>query len=194
MKKLYRKGAVHPSPPPISDQLAFLPAAILTLAAALSPEDREVLAYLISCSSGNLSGNRKATRKTQVGTGVGKVPDHTPSFNCDCFGCYTSYWARWDSSVNRQVIHEIIDALEDGLLVQSNKREKGKREKRRRGPRGSDSDGLTRPEVSSNNEFGGESEAADEAEGCSAATAGVEEGSVRKLVGFLGEKFWGVWT
>ncbi|KAJ6737888.1 F12F1.11-RELATED [Salix koriyanagi] len=50
MKKLYCKGTVHPSTPIISDHLSFLPVTILTLAAALSPEDREVLAYLISCS------------------------------------------------------------------------------------------------------------------------------------------------
>ncbi|KAK9084736.1 hypothetical protein Sjap_025147 [Stephania japonica] len=42
MKKLYnKKGKVHPTPPTISDHLAFLPATILALTAALSPEDRE---------------------------------------------------------------------------------------------------------------------------------------------------------
>ncbi|OMO49381.1 hypothetical protein CCACVL1_31042 [Corchorus capsularis] len=53
MKTPYRKlGKVHPSPPPptIADSLSLLPETILTLTAALSLEDKQVLAYLISCS------------------------------------------------------------------------------------------------------------------------------------------------
>nr|GMD92958.1 neurogenic protein mastermind [Ipomoea batatas] len=83
MKKLYRKNTVHPSPPLVSDKLAFLPAAILAITAALSPEDQEALAYLISCPSGNFS----ATRKTSS-----SFSGHPPSFNCYCFNCYMSYW------------------------------------------------------------------------------------------------------
>ncbi|KAL2483856.1 uncharacterized protein Fot_45300 [Forsythia ovata] len=115
MKKLYKKGTVHPTPPLVSDQLlSFLPATILTLTAALSPEDREVLAYLISCSSTNFSNNyRKNTQKTTSTTTAAGCADHRPSFNCYCFRCYMSYWVRWDSSPNRQLIHEIIDAFED---------------------------------------------------------------------------------
>ncbi|GFQ08320.1 hypothetical protein PHJA_002976000 [Phtheirospermum japonicum] len=56
MKKLYRKSTVHPTPSVVSEHLlSFLPAAILALTAALSPADREVLAYLISCSSASFS-------------------------------------------------------------------------------------------------------------------------------------------
>ncbi|CBI33235.3 unnamed protein product, partial [Vitis vinifera] len=132
MKKLYRKGTVHPSPPPvISDQhLAFLPSAILTLAAALSPEDREVLAYLLSCSGTYTSGNRKTTTQ--------KSGDHPPLFNCNCFRCYTSYWVKWDSSPNRQLIHEIIDAVEDGLVQSKNP--KSRKERRRKGGNGGGDD------------------------------------------------------
>ncbi|RZB48777.1 hypothetical protein D0Y65_052004 [Glycine soja] len=62
MKKLYHKGTVHPSPPLISDQFSFLSAAILTLVEALSPEDREVLSYLISHSSSTFSGKENRCR------------------------------------------------------------------------------------------------------------------------------------
>ncbi|KAF8391616.1 hypothetical protein HHK36_023922 [Tetracentron sinense] len=128
MKKLYRKGKVHPSPPLISDHLAFLPATILTLTVTLSPEDREVLAYLISCSgsSGSFPGDRRNTQKSKS---VGGVGDHPPMFRCNCFRCYMSYWVRWDSSPNRQVIHEIIDAFEDGLLQKKNTKNRKERRK-----------------------------------------------------------------
>ncbi|XP_074303457.1 uncharacterized protein LOC141637934 [Silene latifolia] len=80
MKKLYSKGAIHPSPSSTTSDpifsLSFLPATILALTAALSIDDKQVLAY----------------------------------------------WARWDSSPNRQLIHEIIDAFEDNLLAQRKKK------------------------------------------------------------------------
>ncbi|KAH1243846.1 hypothetical protein GmHk_07G020838 [Glycine max] len=129
MKKLYRKGTVHPSPSPspptISDHLSFLPAAILTLTLSLSSEDREVLAYLISCSSNNnFSGNPRRKPKV-VADG-----DHPPLFNCSCFRCYMSYWVRWNSSPNHQLIHEIIDAFEDSLTHTAKPSRKDKRNKR----------------------------------------------------------------
>ncbi|RDX69612.1 hypothetical protein CR513_51250, partial [Mucuna pruriens] len=121
MKKLYHKGTVHPSPPLLLDQLSFLPAAILSLAAVLSPDDREILAYLLS-----FSGNpRRNAAKSAAET------DHSPVFTCSCFGCYTSYWVRWDESPNRQLIHEIIDAYEDPLAQnKASKNGKGKKDKR----------------------------------------------------------------
>lgn len=160
MKKLYRKGTVHPSPPVISDHLAFLPAAILALTAALSLEDREVLAYLLSCpnnfSVNNISiyGHRKNTHQKNVSfaksktSGVGgggnssrsnsTSNDHPPVFNCDCFRCYMSYWVKWDASPNRQLIHEIIDAYEDELMRGSsgnggnNKKKNNKKDKKKK--------------------------------------------------------------
>ncbi|XP_062013576.1 uncharacterized protein LOC133729971 [Rosa rugosa] len=133
MKKLYRRGTVHPSPPTVSDHLSFLPATILALAAALSPRDREVLAYLISCSNTNnvnltsSPSSRKTTTTTATnssnkkssaakGGGGSGGRDHPARFNCSCFRCYTSYWVRWDESPNRELIHDIIDAFEDELL------------------------------------------------------------------------------
>ncbi|XP_031132010.1 uncharacterized protein LOC116033407 [Ipomoea triloba] len=198
MKKLYRKGTVHPTPPLISDHLAFLPAAILTLAAALCQEDKEVLAYLISCSSVNSGGRRKAAGAAACG-GAG----HPPCFNCNCFSCYMSYWVRWDSSPNRQLIHEIIDAYEDGLQVQSKKMEKNKREKRRNnkannnGSKGcataAGGEEKTKAEASltaaehrrDDDSSGGEEEEGD----------GGEKGAVRRIVSFLGERIWTtIWT
>ncbi|XP_042051253.1 uncharacterized protein LOC121796475 [Salvia splendens] len=38
-----------------------------------------------------------------------------PLFDCDCFHCYTSFWFRWDSSPNRELIHQAIEAFEDHL-------------------------------------------------------------------------------
>ncbi|XP_074571822.1 uncharacterized protein LOC141828314 [Curcuma longa] len=101
MKKLGDgKGRkVHPAPAP-QDQLAALPAAVLALAAALTSEDQEVLAYL-------LSGGGRAWRERRRA--------HPPELGCACFGCYKSFWARWDASPNRHVIHRIIDAVEEGL-------------------------------------------------------------------------------
>ncbi|KAI4371166.1 hypothetical protein MLD38_019432 [Melastoma candidum] len=142
MKKLCRsRGTVHPSPPTITNHLAFLPAYLLTLAASLSPADLEVLAYLITANNADDGGatpappSKKGSRKnpsaakpggkgraacscTVFGGGGGKGGDdgdHDPNFCCDCFRCYMSYWVRWDKSSNRQLIDEIIDAYEAGL-------------------------------------------------------------------------------
>ncbi|XP_015058375.1 uncharacterized protein LOC107004614 [Solanum pennellii] len=284
MKKLYRKGTVHPSPPLISDQLSFLPVAILTLAAALSQEDKQVLAYLISCSSGDFSGNRRTTHKSNTSNpspptsnpvagdfsgelsgdfsgsrgnthfksatpnsgsekssggngsksfsavhgvahgGVHGGADHLSSFNCYCFSCYMSYWVKWDSSPNRQLIHEILDAYEDGL---QSKKEKSKKERRNKNgsslkQNGSSLklNGSSNGDVGSSTElkkssselslnkngsgsvsgFGsGQSDPVEETSGGGGGayedeSGGVEKGTVRKFVSFLGERIWSVWT
>ncbi|RYR12016.1 hypothetical protein Ahy_B04g069531 [Arachis hypogaea] len=143
MKKLYRKGTVHPSPPIISDQLSFLPATILTLTAALTPEDREVLAYLISCSSSSNNPRRTTTTTTSRSSSASGGGDHAPVFSCNCFRCYMSYWVRWDSSPNRQLIHEIIDAFEEWLAQKGGKKHHnngGRKDKRNK--RGSNSNKM----------------------------------------------------
>ncbi|KAI3680465.1 hypothetical protein L6452_35236 [Arctium lappa] len=191
MKKLYKKSTVHPSPPPpISDHhLSLLPAAIFTLTISLSAQDKEVLAYLLSSS----------TKKPTTTTAATTAADHPPLFNCSCFRCYMSYWVRWDSSPNRQLIHEIIDALEDGIMVR-NKKEKNKKDRKKKlscsssssgneDTESTESDELTRsPEVSHGKmesvvECGGGEDEEEE-----------EEGTVRKIVSFLGERIWSVWT
>lgn len=201
MKKLYRKGAVHPSPPIISDQLSFLPATILTLTAALSPEDREVLAYLISCSSSNntFSGNpRRSTTAENDG-------DHAPLFSCSCFRCYMSYWVRWDSSPNRQLIHEIIDAFEEWLAQKGGKKKNnnngGRKEKRNKRGSNRQPAELTRNElaVSSESTESTESESVVESSGNKSVGEGgerveeEEKGSVRRFMSFIGERIWGAW-
>uniref|UniRef100_A0ACD5YZU8 Uncharacterized protein n=1 Tax=Avena sativa TaxID=4498 RepID=A0ACD5YZU8_AVESA len=112
MKKLYQgKGRrVHPAPPPAPDAaLALLPAALLALAATLTAEEQEVLAYLLSGIGTGGSGPAGGRRSSKRQGGP-----HQPEMGCGCFGCYKSYWARWDASPNRHLIHRIIEAVEEG--------------------------------------------------------------------------------
>ncbi|CAK8564430.1 unnamed protein product [Lathyrus sativus] len=200
MKKLYRKGTVHPSSPPsVSEQFSFLPATILTLIVALSPEDKEVLAYLISCSSSSSSFYKNPNRKTKETVG-GK---HLPLFHCNCFHCYMSYWIRWNSSPNHQLIHTIINDFEDFLSQTENKRKEKKNRKASNNNHinnkssesnrsklesvtesttsgsGSDSDIVV---VSKEIDFVDSVEVEDENE--------EKVGSVRKLMSFIREKVW----
>ncbi|XVF27979.1 hypothetical protein REPUB_Repub14bG0156100 [Reevesia pubescens] len=213
MKKLYRRGTVHPSPPITTDHLSFLPATILTLAAALSPEDREVLAYLISCSNnefGNFSSHRKNTQKTSSKRNISRSSssssssdhDHPPLFTCDCFRCYMSYWVRWDSSPNRQLIHEIIDAFEDGL-AQSKKTKSKKDRKKKGGVADGSGGGLKRPDLSLRKDESSELKSVEESSSSSSVGGaevcgdegeeGTDKGSVRRFVNFIGERIWNVW-
>ncbi|CAH2048019.1 unnamed protein product [Thlaspi arvense] len=186
MKKLGRKGTVHPSPATKPDDhfLSLLPVAILSLVAALSVEDREVLAYLISNSG---DPNRISRLKKNK---ANEDDHHSPLFLCDCFSCYTSYWVRWDSSPNRQLIHEIIDAFEDSLEMKKKKKDRKKRSGKssvrvnsvvpsRLSELGSSSDELAGDSVDKGNCGGGEAEK--------------EKGSVEKIMSFVGQKFFGVW-
>ncbi|XVE51032.1 hypothetical protein DITRI_Ditri02bG0005800 [Diplodiscus trichospermus] len=210
MKKLYRRGAVHPSPPITTDHLSFLPATILTLAAALSPEDREVLAYLISCSNNdfsNFSSLRKNTPKVPTKRSIASSSsssssdhDHPPLFNCDCFRCYMSYWVRWDSSPNRQLIHEIIDAFEDGLA--QSKKTKSKKDRKKKGGDTDGSGSLKQPDLSLGKDDSSELKSVEEISSSSSGgdevcgddgEEGTEKGSVRRFVIFIGERIWNVW-
>lgn len=227
MKKLYKKGKVHPSlssSSAIDDQyFSFLPAAILTLIGALSFEDKQILAYLISCSSSSSSSihNKKnynyAPKGTKLGVdhagnhgGGGR--DHSPAFNCDCFRCYKSFWARWDASPNRQLIHEIIEAYEEDLMKKQNKLNsnknlsKVKRDRRRVSrvcdePRDADVElgsgqGLIKEDIKAE-ESVAVKVAGEEVTGAGeeAEEDGSEKGSaLRRLWGFIGEKVSAVWN
>ncbi|KAL8209145.1 hypothetical protein R6Q57_008557 [Mikania cordata] len=201
MRKLYHhnKGKIHPSPPPpttATDHLSLLPLAIAALAASLSPEDKEVLAYLLSCSATttsitgkSLSGNIKTTT------------NHPPMFNCYCFSCYTNYWVRWDSSPNRQLIHEIIDAYEDGLMKNKKSGKSKKERKKNRVSPSADSPhappsaaekALHAPPKVEENRVNNDGDDGDDRDVLILATTS-EKGSVRKFVNFLGERIWGVW-
>ncbi|KAJ4977403.1 hypothetical protein NE237_002509 [Protea cynaroides] len=165
-------------------------------------QEREVLAYLISCTDNSSDGSRNGQKsKTVAGSGSGG--DHPASFNCNCFRCYMSYWVRWDSSPNRQIIHEILDGFED-QLIQQRANSKSKRERRRRGGHGHgctndvnrfeessvvrhEMDELEAVEVSGGEICGG-------GDGGCGGEEKVEKGSMRRFVSFIGERIWGVWS
>ncbi|KAG2323706.1 hypothetical protein Bca52824_006434 [Brassica carinata] len=101
----------------------------------LSPEDREVLAYLISAASYS-SHDINSTSLLTKPHKQSHFDNHSPLFHCDCFSCYTTYWVRWDSSPSRQLIHEIIDAFKDSLEKEKQTKNKknitGKKGRRKR--------------------------------------------------------------
>ena len=110
--------------------LKLLPAAILALASVLSLEDREILAYMITRSMKTTTPSpitqdskwkppKKAPNnhnKNSNNNNNNNTTNNThkpPMFECDCFDCYTSYWFKWDSSPNYELIHQAIEAFED---------------------------------------------------------------------------------
>ncbi|KAJ9140143.1 hypothetical protein P3X46_030825 [Hevea brasiliensis] len=148
--KFKTKGNAYPflSSPPSSSSykdtdsvLKLLPVAILALALSLPTQDREVLAYLIarsliSTSTTNsfssLNGNHypKSKCKTTTSNGKNKTVQKVHLFECGCFDCYTSFWYRWDSSPNRELIHQAIEAFEEHLLQNESPRKHTKGRKR----------------------------------------------------------------
>lgn len=220
MKKLYQgKGRrVHPAPPPAPDAaLALLPAALLALAATLTAEEQEVLAYLLSGigsgGAGAAGGGRRSSRRHNG--------PHQPEMGCGCFGCYKSYWARWDASPNRHLIHRIIDAVEEGTGCGPAEGATRRGHRRRRRGRsghaldagatdaaepdacrvdlqgccasdgGEDGDYEADEDDGADSVYGGDGEEAmtDDSD-CAAG----EKSTVGKLVRFIGEKVWGAWT
>ncbi|KAJ4732613.1 hypothetical protein LUZ62_036851 [Rhynchospora pubera] len=108
---------IHPTPAQVSPAL---PVAVAALAVALSPEEKDVLFYLLSVASGQPTNLRKSS-------------EHSPDLGCGCFSCYKVFWERWDSSPNRQVIHEIIEkveASEEGKSRRKSRRMRGKDRKK----------------------------------------------------------------
>ncbi|KZV24447.1 hypothetical protein F511_25472 [Dorcoceras hygrometricum] len=131
--KVRNKGKVHPFNSsssssslhsPKQDEfpvLRLLPAAIFTLVSILSVDDREVLAYMITRSLKSTNNpsfihdeeKKKSSKKPSFGTSYGhKSP---ALFDCECFYCYTSFWFRWDSSPNRELIQQAIEEFEEHL-------------------------------------------------------------------------------
>ncbi|XP_035832927.1 uncharacterized protein LOC118481778 [Helianthus annuus] len=70
------------------------------------------LHYLIICVKNNSTNPRSSDNNNKK-----KAPAayKSPVFDCDCFDCYTNYWFRWDMSVNRELIHQVIEAFEENL-------------------------------------------------------------------------------
>lgn len=149
--KMRSKGKVHPSPSSSSSHyshnnkddalsvLRLLPAAILAIASVLSREDREVLAYMITRSlkstnpSSFLEEKGKKCPKKSSNTSHALKP---PLFDCECFDCYTSFWVRWDSSPNRELIHQAIEAFEEHLNWGEQSKKVKNRKKDKMGRRG----------------------------------------------------------
>lgn len=186
MKKLKGANRVHPSPPATSRHLSsLLPSAIMSLAASLSPEEQEVLAYLLSASAGDRWAHPPHDRKRQK--------THRADLACGCFSCYKSFWARWDSSPNRHVIHLIIDKVEEEQQEPEEKVDpfhpRGRNRRRRTGRKktATDEDRKEILQPDSGHVDGDDDEVDVEAE---------EEGksSVRRFVSFIGERVWGVWN
>ncbi|EEF33434.1 conserved hypothetical protein [Ricinus communis] len=193
MKNLYnKKGKIHPSPS-VPDHLSLLPATIITLAAALSEEDKQVLAYLISCCGTTTNTNSSSlTAHQKKSADDGK--DHDPMFNCNCFSCYMSYWVRWDTSPNRELIHDIIEAYEEGLFKKKRKSLKKKKDKSNKRDLKEKStsemgfeDSRELDSVEKNSGDGSGSGSGD-------VEAELEKGTVRKITSFLGDKIWGIWS
>ncbi|KAF5939957.1 hypothetical protein HYC85_021124 [Camellia sinensis] len=224
--KMRNKGKVYPSPSSSSSSMCFytanrdalsvlklLPTAILALVSILSVQDREVFAYMItrSIKSSNPSSILEEKKKSNKKSNTHKPP----IFDCDCFDCYTSYWFRWDSSPNRELIHQAIEAFEEHLSS-GEKREKNGRGKRKEkmGRRGNESREVKRevvlPEVMEVvPEKGGEEEEEKEDEVVappedaavmrrSVAENNNHKGLVRKVlpdvVGILNSRLWSLWS
>lgn len=141
LNKSKNKGKVHPSPSPssssstsnnniINDPISslnhLLPTAILTLISLLSLQDREVLAYMITHSLQSSSSSKKPTTKQQkpptMSTSRGvhsghRIGHNSPTFDCCCFVCFSSYWNMWNSSPNSDLIDQAIEAFEDHLSL-----------------------------------------------------------------------------
>ncbi|KAJ8634200.1 hypothetical protein MRB53_027536 [Persea americana] len=130
MKNLYPKGKgkIHPTPsssPSPSSVLNLLPAAILTLISTLHAEEAEVLSYFIFHSI-------KTDHPPPILEHNSKKCKKPPCFECSCFDCYTSFWTRWDSSPNRNLINQAIEAFEEHLRSSSSKKTaKAKKNQRR---------------------------------------------------------------
>lgn len=149
--KIKNKGKVHPSPssssPAISPSssdgnflnvLNYLPAAIFTLVSVLTVDDREVLAFMMrrsmetSSPSSSVPEKKFSKRVPKKSNGPraisGSACVHAPP--CfTCLDCYMSYWDRWNSSPNGELIHQAIEAFEEQLATgeKPGKKVKGKR-------------------------------------------------------------------
>ncbi|KAJ0054166.1 hypothetical protein Pint_01209 [Pistacia integerrima] len=127
--KVKKKGVIYSSSSPSSYKdphtvLKLLPLTILALASTLPAQDQEVIAYMITRSIATPKNPSSEKNKCKR-----KPSQKNPLFECGCFGCYTSYWYRWDSSPNRDLIHQVIEAFEDHLVHKESpkKQNKGKK-------------------------------------------------------------------
>ncbi|XP_078441456.1 uncharacterized protein LOC144711350 [Wolffia australiana] len=99
---------VHPTAEAV---LRLLPVAMAAMAAALTAEDREVLAYFLAATC-HVEERRRCWRRGR----------HRPLFCCGCFDCYTSFWLRWDTSPDRELIDQAIEAFEETIACHEPRR------------------------------------------------------------------------
>lgn len=193
MKKLYngKVKKIHPSlsSPSPWDFLASLPAAVLTLAAALSPEEKEVLVYLLSggdtgFASDRAFGKTKSDRPPEI---------HPPELGCRCFECYKSFWARWNASPNNHLIHHILDAVEESLAPRSLPSPRRRtRRSRRKDSAGAAAERKTDLHDDEDDDLRDEE---DDDFARSGEVSGREHRiSMGRLVSFIGTRVWGVWN
>ncbi|KAF3334502.1 hypothetical protein FCM35_KLT21106 [Carex littledalei] len=126
------KGKVHPSPGPsassvsgdVTSPLKLLPADIQALTAGLGEKDKEVLAYLI-------------TRSMKCHVAPRAAASHRPMIGCGCFECYKSFWSRWNSSPDKGIIDQAIDAFEEHLAgVEKEKNDKNDKNGKKKNKKG----------------------------------------------------------
>ncbi|KAL5791527.1 hypothetical protein ACOSP7_000121 [Xanthoceras sorbifolium] len=134
--KVKKKGKVSSSLSPSSSSsykdphkvLKLLPLTILALATALPVPDQQVIAYMITRSIFPTA----ATNPSSYANKCKKKPNQKdPLLECGCFDCYTSFWHRWDSSPNSDLIHQVIEAFEDHLLQKESPKKHYKQRKRK---------------------------------------------------------------
>ncbi|CAL9079292.1 unnamed protein product [Musa textilis] len=202
---------VHPTPltgaAATRDLLAALPSTVLALAATLTAAEQEVLAYLLSGGGGG--GRWREQRRRRA---------HPPELGCGCFGCYKSFWARWDASPNRHVIHRIIDIVEESSEARELDRGSGSSRRRRSGRGGRKDAGLAAEVAAAGveeslgvvgmgfSQLDGGRLADDDGEdgdddgeeinGGSNSNNNASGGcnSVRRFMSFIGERVWGAWN
>ncbi|CAM8955812.1 unnamed protein product [Rhodiola kirilowii] len=168
--------AKNVSSPLTAEFSTFLP--VTFRLAALSDEDREVVAYLITIDFGS--------RKSTAGE---NHEERGPVHGCDCFECYVRYWSMWDKSPNCELIHEIVEEYEmyvwpsraAEIIITTDQVEKNKKKKsdRNGGEVDLSSWAVVEAEEVRLSYKGGEA-------------SEVGKGSVKKLLSYVGQKVWGV--
>lgn len=103
-----------------------------------------------------------------------------------------SFWARWDASPSRELIHEIIEAYEEELIKKQERSTKSKKERRKRACNELKDGERDYREGLLNNEFG-QPVSVDVSRGDGDEFV-MEKGTVRKIMSFIGERIWSVWN
>lgn len=167
MKKHQKKSKFRPSPATAAATTSKYLLSLQLPATSLTPQDRKVLAYLVSCGT---------SHKT-----VDTLDNHPVVFECKCFRCYMSFWALWDMSPNRQLIHDIIEVYEEQLLLFEERKRKKRKRKKKKGKRVCDHKEEVNVILIEENSH---------CCGCHGGQDSEEKGSMKKMITYLGDKIW----